>query len=401
MQRAPPAMLVVAAASTALMAAAAATGNSSCAVPLKGTLLGGGDNLPQSFDTDTWPPCCAKCDSLQQCVAFTWNAAQKHCWLKKAFDAGPHQPSGASVSGRKDGMVPPPPPLPPAPAPPAVQCRGRCPNILHLVSDDMRPNLGCYGHEFMKTPNIDKLAATGLLFDFAYTNFAYCAPSRNSFMSGRRPDRTRALNFRTTFRQCRGSTAPGCGPGAHWVTMPEFFRINGYFTSSAGKVFHDGMDDPPSWSYPSNQTKWMGCSRGDVRDPLGNYCGVTAASENQLTDEDLSLAEGLKRMKLGQASGLPWWVSIGNHRPHTHFRVPQGFHGTELYPNGTGDVVAPPKHPMPAQDVPWMSGNWQGGDIDDPAHNIGQNTPSRVNGCPTCIIPDNRTIEYRRWCEWT
>ena len=56
------------------------------------------------------------------------------------------------------------------------------PNVLHLVADDMRPQLGCYGHDFMKTPHIDNLSATGLLFDFAYTNFAYCAPSRNSFM---------------------------------------------------------------------------------------------------------------------------------------------------------------------------------------------------------------------------
>jgi iduronate 2-sulfatase len=112
---------------------------------------------------------------------------------------------------------------------------------------------------------------------------------------------------------------------------------------------------------------------------------------------DIHFTQGLKRMRLGQASGKPWWVSIGNHRPHTTFRVPAGFHGTELYPNGTGDVVVPPKHPGPGVDIPWMSGNWQGGDISDPAHNIGQGSPSPVNGCPTCIIPDNRTVEYRRW----
>ena len=57
------------------------------------------------------------------------------------------------------------------------------------------------------------------------------------------------LNFLSTFRECRASKAPGCGPGEEWVTMPQFFRQQGYFTSSAGKIFHDGMDDPPSWSY--------------------------------------------------------------------------------------------------------------------------------------------------------
>jgi hypothetical protein len=42
----------------------------------------------------------------------------------------------------------------------------------------------------------------------------------------------------------------------------QFFKNNGYWTSSAGKVYHDGMDDPLSWSYPSNQTKWIGCQEG-------------------------------------------------------------------------------------------------------------------------------------------
>lgn len=91
-------------------------------------------------------------------------------------------------------------------------------------------------------------------------------------------------------------------------------------------------------------------------DPLGNYCGITNKSKIKYTDEDMSIGEGsassyvlnltdvsgLKRMDLAVQSGKPWWVSIGNHRPHTHYRVPQGFYGTELYP---GDLVKPPKHP--------------------------------------------------------
>ena len=45
--------------------------------------------------------------------------------------------------------------------------------------------------------------------------------------------------------------------------MPQFFKNNGYFTSSAGKIFHDGMDDPISWTYPSNQTAWIHCYPGE------------------------------------------------------------------------------------------------------------------------------------------
>lgn len=199
-------------------------------------------------------------------------------------------------------------------------------------------------------------------------------------MSGRRPDRTRALNFLTTFRQ-----APN---GTEWVAMPQFFKEHGYFTSAAGKVYHDGMDDPPSWSYPSNQTAWLPCGKGDHIDQYHNYCGLTNDSATPYTDEDLAITEGLKRMLLAHQSGKPWWVSIGLHRPHTPYRVPAGFWGPEVYPPHSpgGDPVLPPQFPGAPQGAPFMSGNWQDGDINDPAH-----------GCETCIIPDSRSVEYRRW----
>ena len=218
-------------------------------------------------------------------------------------------------------------------------------------------------------------------------------------MSGRRPDRTRALNFLTTFRECRQSVAPGCGPGAGWVAMPEYFKNAGYWTSSAGKIFHDGMDDPQSWVYPSNQTAWLMCGVGDFMDPNGNYCGVTPESQTPYTDEDLSVNEGLKRLRLAVASKKPWWVSIGNHRPHTSFRVPKGFYGPELYPPGPDDVVKPARFPTAPLGAAWMSGNWQGGDINDPARATGmfQGGVADIDGCPNCVVPDERAIEYRRW----
>ena len=80
-------------------------------------------------------------------------------------------------------------------------------------------------------------------------------------MSGRRPERTRALNFLSTFRD-----APG---GDKWITMPQHFKVRGYFTTSAGKLYHDGMDDPASWSSEPNQTAWIQCQPGDSIDPTG------------------------------------------------------------------------------------------------------------------------------------
>lgn len=76
-------------------------------------------------------------------------------------------------------------PTGPKPAPKGAK------NVLFVVSDDYRPSTNKYGVTASVTPNLDKLAETGILFRHAYIQFSYCAPSRNSFMSGRRPDATK------------------------------------------------------------------------------------------------------------------------------------------------------------------------------------------------------------------
>lgn len=111
-------------------------------------------------------------------------------------------------------------------------------NVLFLISDDLRPELGAYGVKDIKTPNVDKIAARGTRFDRAYAQYPVCNPSRSSFLNGRYPTETKVLNNNDYFRKIDPTS----------VTLPQYFKNNGYATLRVGKIFHGGIDDPDSWT---------------------------------------------------------------------------------------------------------------------------------------------------------
>ena len=100
------------------------------------------------------------------------------------------------------------------------------PNVLFIAVDDLRPDLGCYGVGYAKTPNIDRIAARGIVFDRAYCAQAVCSPSRTAILTGLRPDATKVWDLETHFRDAQ----PDC------VTLPHHFRAHGYHTTGLGKI---------------------------------------------------------------------------------------------------------------------------------------------------------------------
>ena len=150
-------------------------------------------------------------------------------------------------------------------------------NLLYVLVDDLRPEIGAYGarsaQHTANTPNLDALAAEALLFERAFCQQAVCGPSRNSFLSGRRPDVTTTWTFANSFRfgASPDPESPVLRPG--WTSMLGFLKSKGYTVAGQGKIYHPRSppndDGDKSWSaaflpYP----EW---SQGGDRCPGGGY----------------------------------------------------------------------------------------------------------------------------------
>ena len=144
-----------------------------------------GTHLLKQVAATAFSQCCAACRST--CGGLTFNG--KTCSMTTIGNASAHP-----VKGAVSATIPAPPPTP-APIPLPNYCRGKtCRNVLYFVADDMRSDWGTYGLPTV-TPNLDSLAKKSVLFEHAYCQISVCAPSRMSFMTGRRPDTFGVWNF--------------------------------------------------------------------------------------------------------------------------------------------------------------------------------------------------------------
>ena len=195
-------------------------------------------------------------------------------------------------------------------------------NVLLIIVDDLRPLLGSYGHTEMHTPNIDRIAEKGTVFNRAYCQYPLCSPSRTTIFTGLRPDTINVTNNQVFFRDVHPDT----------VTLPQHFKAHGYHTQSIGKVAHipKFQDDDHSWSVPSWRPLWR------------PYDAATTPSWQALDVEDDDLRDGKAARRtvqtLKELKDQQFFLSVGFYKPHLPYHAPRRYF--DLYENTTFNLPA-------------------------------------------------------------
>jgi arylsulfatase A-like enzyme len=231
----------------------------------------------------------------------------------------------------------------------------KLPNILIIGIDDLRPELNCYGATHIHSPNIDRLAERGTLFNHAYAQYAVCGPSRSSMFTSLRPDSTKAYNNKTHFRDNQ--------PKAE--SLPEFFKNRGYSTYGFGKVLHNTHRDAQSWSEPQHYLVEKQYASPDYKDKRAGIDGIHESNkliplfEAPDVDDD-AYRDGetnlfaIAKLKSAAKSEIPFLLFVGYHKPHTPFNAPRKY--WDLYDPETLPLASNPYPPRGAPEFavsPW------------------------------------------------
>jgi len=232
------------------------------------------------------------------------------------------------------------------------------PNVLFLGVDDWRDWVGCLGPGVkVHTPNLDRLASRGLLFTNAHCAAPVCNPSRTALLTGLQPSST------------------GVYTNDHWwkpalpgvVTLPQYFKQNGYYVAGGGKIFHHepGFNDPDAWhdyyhwAEVNRENGWSGgYNRGgpDVRPPRFPMSDVNDYRQNfdfgpvdnpESDFPDYKVASWAAEV-LARPTRNPFFLAVGMFRPHLSWYVPRKYY--DLYP--LESIKLPDVLPNDLDDVP-------------------------------------------------
>ena len=228
------------------------------------------------------------------------------------------------------------------------------PNILFIAVDDLKPTIGSFGDTFAQTPVMDALSSEATVFLNNHTQQAVCGPSRASLMTGKRPDYTKVRDLKTRMRDINPDI----------LTIPEYFKNNGYHTVGIGKIYDprcvDNDRDKPSWSVPFIKEGQLEYDKAYGEPAFGYYQNKEIKNQIRLLraevkaqgkknvnkhvrnqykppvgsadvpDEayvDGAIAEKTKLLlqDLSKDQTEPFFLAVGFKRPHLPFTAPQKY----------------------------------------------------------------------------
>ncbi len=221
------------------------------------------------------------------------------------------------------------------------------PNVLFIAVDDLRPQLGCYGHKQMISPNIDSLASDGVTFLRSYCQVPVCGASRASLLTGTRPTADRFLGYATWAEKDL--------PGA--LSVAEHFKNNGYHAISNGKIFHHRADCKNSWSedawhpggnwrnYMLEENQKLNRRKAKPAGPAYECADVpdNAYFDGKVADKGISDLRRLKR------EDKPFFLALGFLKPHLPFNAPKKY--WDMYKPQEIDLADNPFRPKGAPDA--------------------------------------------------
>lgn len=197
-----------------------------------------------------------------------------------------------------------------------VSVQASKPNVLLIAVDDLNDWIGCLGgHPQAQTPNLDALAASGMLFENAHCQAPICTPSRASLLSGIYPH-TSGLYFLTPqYREAETLKDT--------IALPQYFREHGYVSYGVGKVFHN-YEDPHSFDEFGGDMGGFGpMPENKISLPEGHPLWDWGAyPEDNASMPDFKIAQWA-RSKLEQDHHEPFFLSVGFFRPHVPMYVPK------------------------------------------------------------------------------
>ena len=213
-------------------------------------------------------------------------------------------------------------------------------NVLFIMTDDLNCDLGSYNHDQVISPNIDKLAEDGFLFENAHIQWPQCGQSRASFMTGLYSDQTKHTKLNVDIR----TTIPDV------ITLGQRFRQRGYKSVRIGKIYHydnpgsigtSSADDIYTWDYTINpygrdKEEEYKIKTLKTRQYGGTLSWLEADGSDEEQTDGIVATEAIEQLEKFAKSGENFFLGVGFFKPHTPYVAPKKYF--EMYDINNIDI---------------------------------------------------------------